>query len=702
MGIPPRDLRQFRAQAHQVRRIGYSLESRSDAQLAASARTLTQRIAGGAPVGDVLPEAFANVQESAHRVSATRYSEEQLMAGAALAMGAVVDMKDGEGKDLAAILPAYLHAISGKKVHVAALDDALARRAAARAAKVLGLLSVRVGVVTANSTLANRKMAYACDVTYASYGQLGSDYLRDNLAESIDDYLQRGLHAAIVDEVDTILIDECRQPYSITVDGGKNANRYRALADLAAELRPDKHYETGQRSSRVSLTANGISRAEAVLGAGDLGSPAQSALLHSLENAIWVKEHCRRGEHYDVTSGRIVMGRQHAYMGRDPRQVPGLRQAIEARDRLSITAEKVTLARVLVRDYFRMYESLAGMSATAALAAKEFADVYGLAVTRIPRCAPSRRIIHGDIIFRSSRRRLDALVQETLSRRGAGQPVVIGVSSREAQQQIAWQLGEAGIAHAMLRVGDKHVASVMERAGRPGAVTVLGESAGRGHDIRLGGEGGSASAREQVIRGGGLAVLSVGRSRSRRTDAWLEALAGLDGEPGESRFFCSLEDPVFIALKSRLARYLRSPFVSSRFETLLVESAQRRFEASAAKRRQGMRPVEEAFDGQRRQIYAERRAILKAADLRAQLRHLAGYPGPVTGPSWNPSRRAVLRIIDDCWQRHIADVDALLDRIVLDQDVRADPVADFQREVRDLYVSMLGRMRTELAALVAT
>jgi preprotein translocase subunit SecA len=716
-----------------------------DAELANLTGTLRQRLAGGESFDDVLPEAFAAVSEAGRRTVATPDSEEQLIAGAALASGAVVDMKDGEGKSLAATLTAYLHALSGRGVHMATLDDYVARRDAARAAAVFGPLGVRVGFVVAGSTAVERKQAYAADVTYGSYRQLGVDYLRDNMAGSVDERVQRGFHAAIVDEADTVLIDNARLAWALTREENPEPDLYRKLAGLAAELQRGTHYETGEHSSRVSLRSDGIRRAEAVLGIGDLAGPAHLSLVRRLENALWVKEHVRRGEHYDVTAGRVVVGSQHTHMLRGLGRVPGLRQAIEARDGLPVTAELVTIARVLARDYFRMYDSLAGMSATALPAAEEFAEVYGLAVTSVPRRAPSSRVDHGDIVFRTSRARVDALVKETLRRHAAGQPVVIGAGSGETQRQIAWMLGEAGIAYAMVRAGeDEDLAGVMAQAGRPGAVTVIGESAARGYGICLGGEGGSLSARDEVIRSGGLAVLGSGLSLSRRADDWLRGLAGQRGEPGESQFFCSLEDPVTSGLDSSMNKHLRFPIVSGkgpagRLETRLTEGAQREAEARAAKERGRIRQVEAALDRQRRQIYAERRALLEASDLEEQLRHLIGHVIPdaiasAGGPevasaapgqgrpvgsaaadealgsrgdgaasqSRGLDRGHVLAVIDRRWQEQIAEMDALLDRIILDWRDLIDPLAEFQHAAAELYAAMLARLRTELAGLLTS
>jgi preprotein translocase subunit SecA len=706
------DLRRYRALARRARQSRPGLAECTDAQLAGLTGAFRQRLTGGESLDDVLPEAFADVSEAARRVAAA-CSEEQLIAGAALVSGAVVDMKDGEGKGLAAMLPAYLHALSGRGVHIATLGDNLARRDAARAAAVFGPLGVRAGFVAAGSTAAERRQAYAADVTYGSYRQLGVDYLRDNLAVSVDDRVQRGFHAVIVDEVDTVLIDNARDVWALTREEDPDPDLYRKLAGLAAELRRGTHYETGERSSQVSLSSDGMSRAEAVLGIGDLAGPAHLPLVRRLENALWVKEHCRRGEHYDVTAGRVVVGSQHSPMQRSGLlYVPGLRQAIEARDGLAVTAGLVTIARVPVRDYFQMYDRLAGISATALPAAEEFADAYGLAVTQVPLRTPPSRVDHGDIVFRASQAKVDALVKETIHRHAAGQPVLIRADSGEVQRQIAWRLGEAGIGYSMLRAGqDQDPAAVMAQAGRPGAVTVVDESAARGYGISLGGEGGSLTAREEVIESGGLAVLGSGLSLSRRADDWLRGLAGQRGEPGESRFFCSLEDPVTSYPDSSMNKHLYFPFVSGRgpagrLERRLTDRAQHDAEARAARTRSAMRPVEEVVDRQRRQIYAERRALLETTDLQAQLRLLTGHlvPNAIAGPSGLEARAldrgAVLSVIDHRWQEHMADMDALLDRIILDGSDLIDPLAEFQREAADLHAAMLSRLGAELGGLL--
>jgi preprotein translocase subunit SecA len=631
-----------------VQRAGeFSLEmaQRTGDELRLLTGVFRQRIACGEPVRDLVPRAFAAVSEATIRAGGAALRREQLLAGAALTEGRVVDMKDGEGKSLTAVLPAYLHALAGQGVHIACPDSYLAHRDAVRASAVLGVLGMSVGLTTSAMEVADRARAYAADLTYASYQQLCFDYLRDNLAHSPEQRVQRGPQVAIVDEADAILIDHGSEPPTLSWPQAPDTDQYLQMAHLAAKLTRDTHFQIDDGTGSVYLTEDGLTTAEAELGVAGLLEVENLTTIGALEQAIRAADWYQPGEDYVIQGGRVRPGdaRRDSWRAFDH----GVRQSIEAREGLDITWTSVAHGRIMVRDYFRRYRTLAGLTAAGTAAAAELGEVYGLKVVAVPARHPVTRADHGDLLHRTATARIRNVVELTRRKHAAGQPVIIASASAAEGGQIGEMLTARGIAHAVIPPGTEP-ADAMARAGQPGAVTVLCGAAGRGYRVPLGGDvsllarelltapgdpGSVAAARQAaavqvsahrdvVVRAGGLAVLGSQRNAERRHDDWVRGLAGQQGEPGESQFLVSLEDPLVLELSSgRAVRMMTRAMVdgtpAGRIEDI-VDGVQQDAETAGRERRSLLRGFEQVESGHREQLYARRQDIFQSGDLRKQ------------------------------------------------------------------------------------
>jgi preprotein translocase subunit SecA len=645
------DLRQFEVQAQEAREFAQATERRTGEELSGQTMAFRGRLADGGRPSDLVPEALACVREAAQRAVGTPLTDAQLAGGAAVHAGLVVEMKDGEGKTLTAVLAAYLHALSGQGVHVVTLDDQLARRGAGQATNVLSLLGLRVGTIDAGSSTAKQAQAYAADVTYAAYRHFADDYLRDNLAWALDERVQRGQHAAVLDEIDSILIDKASELLGMTGRVEPDVIRYRKLAQLVAQLRGGLHYSLDAATGVVNLTEPGVAEAEAALSLSGLQRPEHASLAGLLADAIRAREWYRQGQDYVVMDGEVVVAadQRNGRLSRTIRFDRGIRQAIEACEGLHISPEEPVLARVSVAGYFRSYRSIAGLTATATASAAEFDQNFGLAVAHAPLGLPTRRVDHSDLIYRTQQAKLHDLIRSVSLRHDTGQPVAIGAPSAGAGERISQWLRQAGIAHTVLSQRTaQNAAAMMAGAGGRGAVTVICGTAGRGYPVRLGGDAtadsvnsqqtspqaaqaaaGSrqATGREHVLKAGGLAVLGSERSPSRRADEWLRGLAGQRGEPGESRFLISMDDPFMNGLHGGgllgALRRSRPQSHGARVTGLmrrLVDEHLQGAEAQAAQARHAIAEYEKVSDQQSGQTYRMRRAILEAGDLRAHTR----------------------------------------------------------------------------------
>ena len=638
------------------------VEKLSDDELRAKTDEFRSRHADGESLDELLPEAFAVAREAAARVLLQRPFDVQLMGGAALHLGNVSEMKTGEGKTLTCVLPAYLNAISGKGVHVVTVNDYLAKRDAEWMGRVHRFLGLEVGVILSGLTPEERRTAYAADITYGTNNEFGFDYLRDNMAHSVEDMVQRGHNFAIVDEVDSILIDEARTPLIISGPADGSSHWYTEFARIVPLMEKDVHYEIDLRKRTVGVHELGVEFVEDQLGIENLYEAANSPLVSYLNNALKAKELFLRDKDYIVRDGEVVIVDE--FTGRvltGRRYNEGMHQAIEAKERVEIKAENQTLATITLQNYFRLYDKLAGMTGTAETEASELHEIYKLGVVPIPTNRPMVRADQGDLIYKTEEAKFIAVVDDVSERHEQGQPVLIGTTSVERSEYLSRQFTKRKIPHNVLNAKfHEQEANIIAEAGRLGAVTVATNMAGRGTDIVLGGnvdfladvrlrergldpvetpeeyEAGwdevlekikaeVEEEAEQVREAGGLYVLGTERHESRRIDNQLRGRSGRQGDPGESRFYLSLGDELMRrfngeTLESLLNR-LNLPDdvpIEAKMVSRAIKSAQTQVEQQNFEVRKNVLKYDEVMNQQRKVIYAERKRILEGENLAEQ------------------------------------------------------------------------------------
>jgi preprotein translocase subunit SecA len=658
-----KDRRRCEAMVAPINALEPEMQARSDAELRQLTDNFRKRLDGGEELDDLLPEAFAAVREASVRTLGKRHFDVQLVGGVALHWGHIAEMKTGEGKTLAATLPSYLNGLNGQGVHVVTVNDYLARRDAEWMGVIHRFLGLEVGVVLATMTPWERRPAYGAHITYGTNNEFGFDYLRDNMALSTEELVQRGHHYAIVDEVDSILVDEARTPLIISGPTEQGARWYQQFARIAPGLQRDVHYEVDEGKHTVAITEAGVAKVEKLLGLDNLYESLNTPLVHHLQNAVRAKELYKRDDEYIVRDGEVLIVDE--FTGRvleGRRYSEGLHQAIEAKEGVRIKEENQTYATITLQNYFRMYGKLAGMTGTAKTEAAEFNHIYKLGVVEIPTNEPMRRTDHGDVIYKSEQAKFTALIHEIAERNGQGQPILVGTVSIEKSERVSRLLDQRGIKHSVLNA--KHherEAHIIAQAGRLAAVTVATNMAGRGVDIMLGGnveylaeeslhaagmdpaetppeEWNKAKqaaiedktrqvAREhdQVVDLGGLAVLGTERHESRRIDNQLRGRSGRQGDPGASRFYLSLEDDLMRMFATKTVGNLMERLqldddipITHRLVTRAIANAQRQVESQNFERRKNVLKYDEVMNKQREVIYETRRAILEGEDLRDQ------------------------------------------------------------------------------------
>ncbi|WP_341240677.1 preprotein translocase subunit SecA, partial [uncultured Nocardioides sp.] len=658
-------LRQLEGIAKAVNAIEDDFVAMSDAELQAMTDELRQRHADGESLDDLMPEAFATVREAAKRVLGMRPFDVQVMGGAALHLGNIAEMKTGEGKTLVAVLPSYLNALSGKGVHVVTVNDYLATYQAEQMGRVHHFLGLTVGVITPDLRPDARREQYACDITYATNNELGFDYLRDNMASSIEDCVQRGHNFAVVDEVDSILIDEARTPLIISGPTQDEVKWYGEFAKIAKRLEKDVDYEVDEKKRTISVLEPGITKVEDHLGIENLYESANTPLISFLNNSIKAKELFRNDKEYVVMNGEVLIVDEHTgRMLAGRRYNDGLHQAIEAKEGVQVREEYQTLANVTLQNYFRLYDTLSGMTGTAMTEASEFDKIYKLGVVPIPTNRPMARIDQPDLVYRTEEAKYDAVADDIAERHAKGQPVLVGTVSVEKSEYLGALLKKRGIPHNVLNAKvHADEAKIVAMAGHRGAVTVATNMAGRGTDIMLGGavefladaelrakglepSGESAEeyeaawpatverVREQVKADhdevkelGGLYVVGTERHESRRIDNQLRGRSGRQGDPGESRFYLSLQDELMRLFKSdwvdRVLQVLKIPDdvpIENKRVTSAIANAQGQVESQNFESRKNVLKYDDVMDRQRKVIYAERREVLEGADIEDQIR----------------------------------------------------------------------------------
>ena len=635
----------------------------SDADLRAQTALFQKRFSEGESLDELLPEAFAVVREAAKRTLGQRHYDVQLMGGAALHRGNIAEMRTGEGKTLVATLPSYLNALAGRGVHVVTTNDYLAERDSEWMGRVHRFLGLKVGVILANMTPAQRREAYLADITYGTNNEFGFDYLRDNMAWSLEECVQRDHFFAVVDEVDSILIDEARTPLIISGPADKATKWYVEFANHVGKLQRDVHYEVDEKKKTVGILEDGVTKVEELLQIGNLYEAANTPMIGYLNNAVRAKELFKRDKDYVVMNGELLIVDEHTgRMLAGRRYSEGLHQALEAKERIEIKDENQTLATITLQNYFRLYGKLSGMTGTAMTEASEFYQIYKLGVVPIPTNREMIRIDQADLVYKSEAGKFVAVTADIADKHRKGQPVLVGTVSVEKSEELSAFLRKSGVPHEVLNA--KHherEAAIIARAGVLGAVTVATNMAGRGTDIMLGGnpefmadfelqrrgispvdnaeayevawpdeiarqKAAVAKGHEEVIALGGLYVLGTERHESRRIDNQLRGRSGRQGDPGESRFYLSLQDELMRRFNSGMVeRFLSAAGIpedepiESKMVSNAIRSAQTQVEAQNFEMRKNVLKYDDVMNRQRQVIYGERRMVLEGENIKDQV-----------------------------------------------------------------------------------
>ena len=632
----------------------------SDSELREQTAIFQSRYAQGTSLDDLLPEAFAVVREAAKRTLGQRHYDVQLMGGAALHRGNIAEMRTGEGKTLVATLPSYLNALAGRGVHVVTTNDYLAERDSEWMGRIHRFLGLQVGVILANMSPAERREAYLADITYGTNNEFGFDYLRDNMAWSLQECVQRDHFFAVVDEVDSILIDEARTPLIISGPADKATKWYVEFANHVGKLQRDVHYEIDEKKKTIGILEAGVTKVEELLQIGNLYEAANTPMIGYLNNAVRAKELFKRDKDYVVMNGELLIVDEHTgRMLAGRRYSEGLHQALEAKERIEIKDENQTLATITLQNYFRLYSRLSGMTGTAMT---EFYQIYKLGVVPIPTNREMVRIDQADLVYKSEIGKFAAVTADIVEKHRKGQPVLVGTVSVEKSEELSAFLRKSGVPHEVLNA--KHherEAAIIARAGVRGAVTVATNMAGRGTDIMLGGnpefmadfelqrrgispvddaeayeaawpdeiarqKAAVVKGHEEVIALGGLYVLGTERHESRRIDNQLRGRSGRQGDPGESRFYLSLQDELMRRFNSGMVeRFLTAAGIpedapiESKMVSNAIRSAQTQVEAQNFEMRKNVLKYDDVMNRQRQVIYGERRMVLEGKDIKDQI-----------------------------------------------------------------------------------
>ncbi|MBQ1917015.1 MAG: preprotein translocase subunit SecA, partial [Lachnospiraceae bacterium] len=614
----------------------------SDDELRAKTPYFKEQLADGKTLNDILPEAYAVVREAAKRALGMEHFRVQLMGGVILHQGRIAEMKTGEGKTLVCTLPAYLNALEGKGVHVVTVNDYLAKRDAEWMGKVHEFLGLTVGCVLNDMDKAERQAAYNCDITYITNNELGFDYLRDNMVVRKEDMVQRGLHYAIIDEVDSVLIDEARTPLIISGQSGKSTKLYEMCdvlvrqmergADLPEYSKMDAimgieqeetgDYIVGEKDKVVNLTQRGIKKVEDFFHIDNLADPENLEIQHNVILAIRAHELMHRDQDYvvkddevlivDDFTGRIMPGRRYS---------DGLHQAIEAKEHVHVKRESMTLADITFQNFFNKYDKKAGMTGTALTEEQEFRDIYGMDVIEIPTNKPVIRVDHDDAVYKTEDEKFNAVVEEVKKAHAKGQPVLVGTITIDVSERVSRMLSKEGIQHEVLNAKNhEREAEIVAQAGIHGHVTIATNMAGRGTDIKIDDEARAA---------GGLKIIGTERHESRRIDNQLRGRAGRQGDPGESQFFISLEDNLMRLFGSeRLIKVFNSlgipegEQIHHKMLSSAIEHAQQKIESNNFSIRKNLLEYDEVTNDQRELVYKQRRRVLDGEDMHDQIKHM--------------------------------------------------------------------------------
>ena len=661
-----RTVKRYDKIADQVLALEDEYAALTDEELKAKTDEFKAALADGTSMDEILLDAFATAREASWRVLGQKHYKVQIMGGAALHFGSVAEMKTGEGKTLTSVLPAYLNGLGGEGVHIVTVNDYLAKRDAEMMGRVHRFLGLTVGVILSDLRPPERKEAYACDITYGTNNEFGFDYLRDNMTKSVEDMVQRGHNFAIVDEVDSILIDEARTPLIISGPTDSTSQFYTVFAQLAPRMKAGIHYDVDQRKRTVGVSEVGVEYVEDQLGIDNLYAPENSSLVSYLNNAIKAKELFTRDKDYIVRQGEVLI--VDAFTGRilpGRRYNEGMHQAIEAKEGVEIKNENQTLATVTLQNYFRLYNKLAGMTGTAETEAAELSQIYKLGVVAIPPNKPNIRKDHDDLIYKTQEAKFAAVAEDIAEHVNKGQPVLVGTTSVERSEYLSQLLTRKGVKHNVLNAKyHEEEGRIIAEAGLPGNVTVSTNMAGRGTDIVLGGnpevlldarlqeqgldpfedeeayqeawDAGLPQAKEkseklgdEVRDAGGLYVIGTERHESRRIDNQLRGRSGRQGDPGETRFYLSMRDELMVrfvgASMENMMNRLNVPDdvpIEAGMVSRSIKGAQSQVENQNFETRKNVLKYDEVLNEQRKVVYRERREILDSKDIKDQIRRM--------------------------------------------------------------------------------
>ena len=736
-------LKQLSGIVKKINALEPQMQALSDEELRAKTDEFRRRLKAEEALDALAPEAFAAVREASVRTLKQRHFDVQLVGGMVLHQGGIAEMRTGEGKTLVATLPAYLNALAGGGVHVVTVNDYLSRRDAVWMGQIYHALGLSVGVINHEASFVydpshvpsevlakedtlrdqigsfkveqdflrpcTRREAYAADITYGTNNEFGFDYLRDNLEYEPEKLRQHTHHFAIVDEIDSILIDEARTPLIISAPVADAESLYERFTGIARNLERDTDYTVEEKHKQIILTDAGIEKAQAALGVGNIYTDAGIKYVHHLETAVRAKALFQRDKDYVVKDGQIVIVDE--FTGRlqpGRRWSEGLHQAIESKEGVALQQESRTFASITFQNYFRLYEKLAGMTGTAATSSEEFYKVYGLNTVAIPTNRPNCRTDHNDLIFQSETGKMNAIAKQVRELHLKGQPVLVGTVSVEKNELLSAHFKQAGIPHEILNAKNhEREGEIIAQAGRRGAVTIATNMAGRGVDIKLGGNPGSDEAYEEVKKAGGLFVLGTERHEARRIDNQLRGRSGRQGDPGATQFFVSLEDSLMRVFASDVIKRVMGTFKIPEDEpiyngmiTRSLEKAQKRIEELNFDARKHVLAYDDVLNVQRKSVYARRRTLLSLEGaVEGELEELAkedtGFLDIVSkkreelGASFDPTvRRLLLQVIDVLWVEHLEAMEYLRSSVNLRAYGQRDPLVEYKKEGLRLFQNM--------------
>ncbi len=748
-----KELKKIKPVVDRVNSLEDGLKGLTDEELRAATFKLKERLVAGESSEDVMPEAFALVRESARRTLGLRHYDVQLIGGALLHRGRITEMRTGEGKTLVGTLPTYLNALEGKGVHVVTVNDYLARRDAVWMGQVYALLGLSVGVINHDASYlydsahqesdaardlegsfkvhheflrpCTRQEAYRADITYGTNSEFGFDYLRDNIEFDAAKVRQRGHAYAIVDEIDSILIDEARTPLIISAPAATGQDLYTTFATVAARLSPDKHYTVDEKHKSVALLDAGIEEAEKMLGIDNIYTDKGIKYVHHLETAVRAKALYHRDKEYVVRDNEVVIVDE--FTGRmqpGRRWSDGLHQAVEAKEGVKIQQESRTYASITYQNYFRMYEKLSGMTGTALTSAEEFYTVYGLDVVPVPTHRPVVRVDQNDLIFQTEKGKFAAIIRKIKEVNEKGQPILVGSASIDKNELLSAELTKAGIAHQILNAKNhEREGEIIADAGAHKAVTLATNMAGRGVDIKLGGANASKEDGERIRALGGLFVLGTERHEARRIDNQLRGRSGRQGDPGETQFFVSMEDSLMRVFGGDRIKSLMGTFgipedqpIENRMLTKQLEGAQTRIEGFHFDARKQVLAYDDVINQQRQVIYARRGRLLSGdrqeievvleelVYLMPEMREVIDAKHSEFGEAewWEIIRKLALQITDIIWVEHLEVMNYTRSSVTLRAYGQRDPLIEYRKEASRLFKEMQEVTLRRIAEILPT